>query len=449
MTLDNFNQLTQSNSIKDMTDSINMIGEELTKPRNVFDLVSELQVRVKNSQLKSITTDLGLSKVPLGTRILDVKEVGVYFYSASILATKTDKPELNSQDAVLVVTPTNNPSIVVQHMYPLTTNANAIQQVFRVVIGNTGGDWVYQKGLVGGNTSTLTGVDISMYDLPGEYFVDNITGAPEGETEGLLRVYKGARNQVIQEFISLRTSTKYFRVDSDEDWIKELEPESLAKYTLGGVHEEGYTTFGITLYKEDNIGFKDAVRDHIIKTGQPTFTFYVQGGVEGNPNGGGACRGIFVSDTSRLGNEVQSLHGVYYAISTTGNLVTGSVSGGDWRIPKGVDTSNTLWSGTKEFTSKKAETMKYSADDFDYFKVYVTIGGTGGNSIYRQGFEFGKHSANKYKVSGVNVPSSGSTLEYFMCSISFKGNKFTIDEYNTKTNGKCYVTEIVGINRPI
>lgn len=448
MTLDNFNQLTQSNSIKDMTDSINMIGEELTKPRNVFDLVSELQVRVKNSQLKSITTDLGLSKVPLGTRILDVKEVGVYFYRASILATKTDKPELNSQDAVLVVTPTNNPSIVVQHMYPLTTNANAVQQVFRVVIGNTGGDWVYQKGLVGGNTGTLTGVNINTYDLPGEYFVDNITGAPEGETEGLLRVYKGARNQVIQEFISLRTSTKYFRVDSDEDWIKELEPESLAKYTLGGVHEEGYTTFGITLYKEDNISFQKAVRDHIVKTGQPTFTFYVQGGVEGNPNGGGACRGIFVSDTSKLG-EGQTLHGVYYAISTTGNLVTGSVSGDDWRIPKGVDTSNILWSGTKEFTSKKVETMNYSSNDFDYFKVYVTIGGTNSNSIYRQGFEFGKHSANKYKVSGVNVPSSGTTLEHFMCSISFNGNKFKIEEYNTKTNGKCYVTEIVGINRPI
>ena len=449
MTLDNFNQLTQSNSIKDMTDSINMIGEELTKPRNVFDLVSELQVRVKNSQLKSITTDLGLSKVPLGTRILDVKEVGVYFYSASILATKTDKPEINSQDAVLVVTPTNNPSIVVQHMYPLTTKADAIQQVFRVVIGNTGGDWVYQKGLVGGNTGTLTGVDISSYNLPGEYFVDNITGAPEGETEGLLRVYKGARNQVIREFISLRTSTKYFRVDSDEDWIKELEPESLAKYTLGGVHEEGYTTFGITLYKEDNISFQKAVRDHIVKTGQPTFTFYVQGGVEGNPNGRGACRGIFVSDTSRLGNEVQNLHGVYYAISTVGNLVTGAVSGDDWRIPKGSDSTTTLWSGVKEFTSRTTETMNYSSDDFDYFKVYVTIGGTKGNSIYRQGFEFGKHSANKYKVSGVNVPSSGTTLEHFMCSISFKGNKFTIDEYNTKTNGKCYVTEIVGINRPI
>ena len=449
MTLDNFNQLTQSNSIKDMTDSINMIGEELTKPRNVFDLVSELQVRVKNSQLKSITTDLGLSKVPLGTRILDVKEVGVYFYSASILATKTDKPEINSQDAVLVVTPTNNPSIVVQHMYPLTTKADAIQQVFRVVIGNTGGDWVYQKGLVGGNTGTLTGVNINTYDLPGEYFVDNITGAPEGETEGLLRVYKGARNQVIREFISLRTSTKYFRVDSDEDWIKELEPESLAKYTLGGVHEEGYTTFGITLYKEDNISFQKAVRDHIVKTGQPTFTFYVQGGVEGNPNGRGACRGIFVSDTSRLGNEVQNLHGVYYAISTVGNLVTGAVSGDDWRIPKGSDSTTTLWSGVKEFTSRTTETMNYSSDDFDYFKVYVTIGGTKGNSIYRQGFEFGKHSANKYKVSGVNVPSSGTTLEHFMCSISFKGNKFTIDEYNTKTNGKCFVTEIVGINRTI
>lgn len=449
MALDNFNELTKDNNIKDMTDAINNIGSELSKPRNVFELVSDLQVQVKNTQLKAITTDKGLSKVPTGTRILDVKEVGVYYYSASILATKTDKPELNSQDAVLVVTPTNNPSIVVQHMYPLTTNANAVQQVFRVVIGNTGGDWVYQKGLVGGNTSTLTGVDISMYNLPGEYFVDNITGAPEGETEGLLRVYKGDRNQVIQEFISLRTSTKYFRVDSDEDWIKELEPESLAKYTLGGVHEEGYTTFGITLYKEDNISFQKAVRDHIVKTGQPTFTFYVQGGVEGNPNGGGACRGIFISDSSRLDSGVQTLHGVYYAISTTGNLVTGAVSGDDWRVPKGADTSNILWSGTKEFTSKKVETMNYSSNDFDYFKVYVTIGGTNSNSIYRQGFEFGKHSANKYKVSGVNVPSKGTTLEHFMCSISFTGNKFRIDEYNTKTNGKCYVTEIVGINRPI
>lgn len=93
--------------------------------------------------------------------------------------------------------------------------------------------------------------------------------------------------------------------------------------------------------------------------------------------------------------------------------------------------------------------MNYSSNDFDYFKVYVTIGGVNNNSIYRQGFEFGKHSANKYKVSSVNVPSSGTTLEYFMCSISFDGDKFTIDEYNTKTNGKCYVTEIVGLKRPV
>lgn len=449
MTLDNFNQLTQSNSIKDMTDSINMIGEELTKPRNVFDLVSELQVRVKNSQLKSITTDLGLSKVPLGTRILDVKEVGVYYYSASILATKTDKPELNSQDAVLVVTPTNNPSIVVQHMYPLTTRADAIQQVFRVVIGNTGGDWVYQKGLVGGNTGTLTGVDISMYNLPGEYFVDNITGAPEGETEGLLRVYKGARNQVIREFISLRTSIKYFRVGSAEEWIKELEPNSLIPYTIGGISEDtGNYSYGLRVYTRDNISFQDAIKNHIKTTGQPTFTFYVQGGVEGNPQGAWSSRGLFMSDSSNYTDDM-ALYGVYYLISSAGALAFGSISGDDWRVPKGVDTSNTLWSGTKEFTSKKAETMKYSADDFDYFKVYVTIGGTNSNSIYRQGFEFGKHSANKYKVSGVNVPSSGTTLEHFMCSISFNGNKFKIEEYNTKTNGKCFVTEIVGINRPI
>lgn len=450
MTLNNFRPLTKENNVKDMTDAINMVGEELTKPRNVFELISELQIKVNNSQLKSLTADNGLSKIPTGTRILDVKEAGVYFYSARTLATKTDKPELNSQDSILVITPTNSSSIVVQHMYPLTTNDSAIQHVYRVVVGNIAGDWVYQKGLVGGNTSSLSGVNLETFDTPGEYFVDNAEGLPEGESEGLLKVYRGNRNQVVQEFISGYNEIKYYKISrSSAGWIKELEPGSLSKYILGGVHEEGYTTFGITLYKEDNISFQKAVKDHIIKTEQPTFTFYVQGGVEGNPNGGGACRGIFVSDTSRLGNGVQALHGVYYAISTVGNLITGAISGDDWRVPKGVDTSNTLWKGVKEFTSKTTETMDYSSNDFDYFKVYVTIGGTGGNSIYRQGFEFGKHSANKYKVSGVNVPSRGTTLEHFMCSISFNGNKFKIEEYNTKTNGKCFVTEIVGINRPI
>lgn len=431
-----------------MTDSINMIGEELTKPRNVFDLVSELQVQVKNSQLKSITTDLGLSKVPLGTRILDVKEVGVYFYSASTLATKTDKPELNSQDAVLVVTPTNSSSIVVQHMYPLTTNANAIQQVFRVVVGNTGGDWVYQKGLVGGNTGTLTGVNISTYNLPGEYFVDNITGAPEGETEGLLRVYKGARNQVIQEFISLRTSIKYFRVDSDEGWIKELEPKSMARYTLGGISDDGSNTFGFTLYKAENKSFYKAVREHITNTGQPTFTFYIQGGVQDNPQGSQSARGIFISDTSKL-DSTQTLHGVYFLVSTGGTLVTGSVVGDDWRIPKGSDSTTTLWTGVKEITSKTIEKMDYSSNDFSYFKIYVTIGSSTGNAIYRVGQEFGKHSANKYSISGINVPTSGSTLEHYRIDISFNGNTFKIEDSNTKTSAKSYVTEIVGINRPV
>ena len=452
MALNNFTPITKTNTMADLTNSHNEIGNELTKPRNIFVKLDEMEIKVNNSQLKNITTESGLSKTPIGDKLLDVKEVGVYFYSASNLATKGDKPNMNSQDVVLVNTPTNNSLNLVQQIFPITTSENGIQQAYRVVTGNIAGDWVYLKGNVNSRTLEITEQNLDEFMAVGEYFVSNCTGMPENEEEGLLKVYTNSRNYVVQELISVRTLSKYHRVigiyESNE-WVKQLEPSSISKYTLGGIHEEGYTTFGITLYKEDNIGFKDAVRDHIVKTGQPTFTFYVQGGVEGNPNGGGACRGIFVSDTSRLGNEVQSLHGVYYAISTTGNLVTGSVSGGDWRIPKGVDTSNILWSGTKEFTSKKAETMKYSADDFDYFKVYVTIGGNGGNSIYRQGFEFGKHSANKYKVSGVNVPSSGTTLEHYMCSISFKGNKFTIDEYNTKTNGTCYVTEIVGINRPI
>uniref|UniRef100_A0AAU8GVK1 Tail fiber protein n=1 Tax=Mammaliicoccus phage MSShimriz1 TaxID=3230127 RepID=A0AAU8GVK1_9VIRU len=450
MALDNFKLLTQENNIKDMTNTINMVGEELTKPRNVFELVSELQIKVNNSQLKSITTDKGLSKVPTGTRILDVKDVGVYFYSASVLATKTDKPELNSQDSILVVTPTNNASIVVQHMYPLTSSSNAIQHVYRVVIGNTAGDWVYQRGLVGGNNSSLSGVNLNTFNTPGEYFVDNVTGLPEGESEGLLRVYRGNRNQVVQEFISGYNKIKYYKISSSSTgWIKELEPKSLSKYTLGGINDEGQGTFGLLIYTSDNKTFQQAITDHIAKTGQSTFTFYIQGGAPGNPLGSLSGRGIFICESTSESALANNLYGVYHAISTTGTLVTGSVIGGDWRIPKGSDSTTTLWSGVKEFTSKTAEKMAYSSNDFDYFKIYVTIGGTNSNSIYREGFEFGKHSANKYKISSVNVPSSGTTLEYFMCSISFNGDKFTIDEYNTKTNGKCYVTEIVGMNRPV
>lgn len=450
MALDNFNELTKNNNVKDMTDAINSIGLELSKPRNVFELVSDLQVQVKNTQLKAITTDKGLSKIPTGTRILDVKEVGVYYYSASTLATKTDKPEMSSQDTVLVVTPTNDASVVVQTIYPLTISGNAIQQAYRVVIGNTAGDWVYLKGLVDGNTSSINGVNLDTFSTPGEYFISGSTGLPEGETEGLLKVYRGNNNKIVQEFISSLTQSKYFKTSNDTStWVKELELDDTFKYGLGNTTSDGYFTFGLLIYKADNKSFQQAIRDHIIKTGQPTFTFYVQGGVTGNPQGTQSARGIFVSDTSRISDTDQTLHGVYYIISTIGTLITGAVSGDEWRIPKGSDSTTTLWTGVKEFTSKTKETMNYSSDDFDYFKIYVTIGGTGGNSIYRQGFEFGKHSANKYKVSGVNVPSSGTTLEHFMCSISFNGNKFTIDEYNTKTKGKCYVTEIVGIKRPI
>ena len=452
MALNNFTPITKTNTMADLTNSHNEIGNELSKPRNIFVKLDEMEIKVNNAQLKNITTESGLSKTPIGDRLMDVKEVGVYFYSASNLATKGDKPNMNSQDVVLVNTPTNNSSNLVQQIFPITTSENGIQQAYRVVTGNTAGDWVYLKGNVNSRTLEIAGQNLDEFMAVGEYFVSNCTGMPENEEEGLLKVYTNSRNYVVQELISVRTLSKYHRVigvyESNE-WVKQLEPNSLIPYTIGGISEDtGNYSYGLRVYTRDNISFQDAIKNHIKTTGQPTFTFYVQGGVEGNPQGAWSSRGLFMSDSSNYTDDM-ALYGVYYLISSSGALASGSISGDDWRIPKGVDTSNILWSGTKEFTSKKAETMKYSADDFDYFKVYVTIGGTGGNSIYRQGFEFGKHSANKYKVSSVNVPSSGSTLEYFMCSISFNGNKFTIDEYNTKTNGKCFVTDIVGINRPI
>ncbi|WBF82182.1 tail fiber protein [Mammaliicoccus virus vB_MscM-PMS2] len=452
MALNNFTPINENNTMAELTQSHNSIGNELSKPRNIFVILDEVERKVNNAQLRNITTESGLTKAPVGSRILDVKELGVYYYSASDLASKSDKPDMNSQDVVLVNTPTNNSNNVIQQVFPITTNDNAIQQAYRVVTGNTAGKWVYLKGNVDSKTQRISNQDLNTFMAVGHYMAYNCTNMPSGENEGLLKVYRSDIGAIVQEFISTKTNSRYHRtIGTNENltWVKSLELEDIFKYSLGNTTTDGYFTFGLLIYKADNKTFEQAIRDHIIKTGQPTFTFYVQGGVTGNPHGTMSARGIFVSDTSRLTEGTETLHGVYYTISYTGTLITGAVSADDWRIPKGSDSTTTLWTGVKEFTSKTTEKMNYSSNDFDYFKIFVTIGATNSNSIYRQGFEFGKHSANKFKVSGVNVPSSGTTLEYFMCSISFDGDKFTIDEYNTKTNNKCYITEIVGINRPI
>lgn len=452
MALNNFTPINENNTMAELTQSHNSIGNELSKPRNIFVILDEVERKVNNAQLRNITTESGLTKAPVGSRILDVKELGVYYYSASDLASKSDKPDMNSQDVVLVNTPTNNSNNVIQQVFPITTHDNSIQQAYRVVTGNTAGKWVYLKGNVDGKTQSISNQNLNTFMAVGHYMTYNCTNMPSGENEGLLKVYRSDMGTIIQEFISTKTNSRYHRtIGTNENlsWVKSLELGDTFKYGLGNTTTDGYFTFGLMMYKSDNKTFQQAIRDHITKTGQPTFTFYVQGGVTGNPQGTQSARGIFVSDTSRISDTDQTLHGVYYIISTIGTLITGAVSGDDWRIPKGSDSTTTLWTGVKEFTSKTTEKMNYSSNDFDYFKVYVTIGGVNNNSIYRQGFEFGKHSANKYKVSSVNVPSSGSTLEYFMCSISFDGDKFKIDEYNTKTNNKCYITEIVGMNRPV
>ncbi|XWX29936.1 tail fiber protein [Staphylococcus phage PG-2021_40] len=452
MALNNFTPINENNTMAELTQSHNSIGNELSKPRNIFVILDEVERKVNNAQLKNITTESGLTKAPVGSRILDVKVLGVYYYSASDLASKSDKPDMNSQDVVLVNTPTNNSNNVIQQIFPITTNDNAIQQAYRVVTGNTAGKWVYLKGNIDGKTQSISNQNLNTFMAVGHYMAYNCTNMPSGESEGLLKVYRSDMGTIVQEFISTKTNSRYHRtIGTNENlsWIKSLELGDTFKYGLGNSTSNGDVTFGLLIYTSDNKTFQQAITDHIAKTGQPTFTFYVQGGVTGNPLGTLSGRGIFVCESTSESALANNLYGIYHVVSTLGTLITGSVIGGDWRIPKGSDSTTTMWSGVKEFTSKTTEKMNYSSNDFDYFKVYVTIGGVNNNSIYRQGFEFGKHSANKYKVSSVNVPSSGTTLEYFMCSISFDGDKFTIDEYNTKTNGKCYVTEIVGLKRPV
>ena len=454
----NFNTITENNVIRDLTTQVNNIGEELTKERNIFDITDDLVYNFNKSQKIKLTDDKGLTKSYGNiTALRDIKEPGYYYIGARTLATLLDKPDMESIDVVLHVVPLDTSSKVVQHLYTLSTSNNQIKMLYRFVSGNSSSEWQFIQGLPSNKNAVISGTNILDISSPGVYFVMGMTGGmPSGVDSGFLDLSVDSNDNRLARLTDAETGKEYTSIKKPTgvytDWKKEFEPIDMQKYILNDI-SDGSTKFNLLVYKSEGISFEEAVRNHIQKTGQTTFSFYSQNGVPGSPLPN-SCRGLYLSDVT----DVSNLHGIYYAIGTDGRFATGAVSSGSWSTPKTTPSYKELWTGAQSFLSTGA--TKNLADDisnYSYVEVYTkhkTVEKTKGNDdsgtichkFYLDGS--GTYVCSGTFVSGDRTATKPPITEFYRVGVSFKGSTWKIVDSAVQNSKTQYVTRIIGINMP-
>lgn len=454
----NFTTITENNVIRDLTIQVNNIGEELTKERNIFDITDDLVYNFNKSQKIKLTDDKGLTKSYGNiTALRDIKEPGYYYIGARTLATLLDKPDMESIDVVLHVVPLDTSSKVVQHLYTLSTNNNQIKTLYRFVSGNSSSEWQFIQGLPSNKNSVISGTNILDISSPGVYFVMGMTGGmPSGVDSGFLDLSVDANDNRLAKLTDAETGKEYTSIKKPTgtytEWKKEFEPIDMQKYILNDI-SEGSSKFNLLVYKSEGISFEEAVRNHIQKTGQTTFSFYSQNGVPGSPLPN-SCRGLYLSDVT----DVSNLHGIYYAIGTDGRFATGAVSSNSWSTPKTTPSYKELWTGAQSFLS--IGTTKNLADDisnYSYVEVYTkhkTVEKTKGNDdsgtichkFYLDGS--GTYVCSGTFVSGDRTDTKPPVTEFYRVGVSFKGSTWTLVDSAVQNSKTQYVTRIIGINMP-
>lgn len=455
----NFKTITDNNVIKDLTIQVNNIGEELTKERNIFDITEDLVYNFNKSQQVKLTDDKGLSKsYGSVTALRDIKEPGYYYVSARTLATLSDKPDIESLNVVLQVLPLDSSTRVVQHLYTLSTNNNQIKTMYRYVSGNSSSEWHFIQGLPSNKNSVISGSNVEDLTSPGVYFVTGMTGGmPDGVDSGFLELNIDANDNRLARLTDAETGKEYTSIKKPTGtytvWKKEFEPKDMEKYLLSSIREDGSASFPLLVYKSEGISFEEAVRNHIQKTGQTTFSFYSQNGVPGSPLPN-SCRGLYLSDVT----DVSNLHGVYYAIGTDGRFATGAVSSNSWSTPKTTPSYKELWTGAQSFLS--VGTTKNLADDisnYSYVEVYTkhkTVEKTKGNDdtgtichkFYLDGSK--TYVCSGTFVSGDRTATKPPITEFYRVGVNFSGTTWKIVDSAVQNSKTQYVTRIIGINMP-
>ncbi len=455
----NFTTITENNVIRDLTTQVNNIGEELTKERNIFDITDDLVYNFNKSQKIKLTDDKGLTKSYGNiTALRDIKEPGYYYIGARTLATLLDRPDMESLDVVLHVVPLDTSSKVVQHLYTLSTNNNQIKMLYRFVSGNSSSEWQFIQGLPSNKNAVISGTNILDIASPGVYFVMGMTGGiPSGVSSGFLDLSVDANDNRLARLTDAETGKEYTSIKKPTGtytaWKKEFEPKDMEKYLLSSIRDDGSASFPLLVYTSDSKTFQQAIIDHIDRTGQTTFTFYVQGGVSGSPMSN-SCRGLFMSDTPNT----SSLHGVYNAIGTDGRNVTGSVVGSNWTSPKTSPSHKELWTGAQSFLSTgTTNNLSDDISNYSYVEVYTTHKttektkgndntGTICHKFYLDGS--GTYVCSGTFVSGDRTDTKPPITEFYRVGVSFKGSTWTLVDSAVQNSKTQYVTRIIGINMP-
>lgn len=454
----NFTTITENNVIRDLATQVNNIGEELTKERNIFDITDDLVYNFNKSQKIKLTDDKGLTKSYGNiTALRDIKEPGYYYIGARTLATLLDKPDMESIDVVLHVVPLDTSSKVVQHLYTLSTNNNQIKTLYRFVSGSSSSEWQFIQGLPSNKNAVISGTNILDISSPGVYFVMGMTGGmPSGVDSGFLDLSVDSNDNRLARLTDAETGKEYTSIKKPTgvytDWKKEFEPIDMQKYILNDI-SDGSTKFNLLVYKSEGISFEEAVRNHIQKTGQTTFSFYSQNGVPGSPLPN-SCRGLYLSDVT----DVSNLHGIYYAIGTDGRFATGAVSSGSWSTPKTTPSYKELWTGAQSFLSTGAtKNLSDDISNYSYVEVYTkhkTAEKTKGNDdsgtichkFYLDGS--GTYVCSGTFVSGDRTDTKPPVTEFYRVGVSFKGSTWTLVDSAVQNSKTQYVTRIIGINMP-
>lgn len=455
----NFTTITDNNVIKDLTTQVNNIGEELTKERNIFDITEDLVYNFNKSQRIKLTDDKGLAKSYGNvTELKEIKEPGYYYVSAKTLATLRDKPDIETLNVVLQVLPLNSSTSVVQHLYTLSTNNNQIKTMYRYVSGNSSSEWQFIQGLPSNKNTIISGSNIKDLTSPGVYFVTGMTeGMPSGVSSGFLELNVDTSDNRLAKLTDAETGKTYTSVKKPlgtyTEWVKDLEPKDMQKYLIGNINDDGRVSFPLMVSTSDNKTFQQAVIDHVDKTGQTMFTFYVQGGVLGSPMSN-SCRGIFISDTPNTA----SFQGIYNAVGVDGRNVTGSVAGNNWVSPKASPSYKELWTGAQSFLAKgSTKDLSDDISNYSYVEIYTKhktaektkgsdVTGTICHKFYLDGS--GTYVCSGTFVSGDRTDKKVPVTEFYRVGISFKGSTWTIVDSATQSHKTQYVTRIIGINMP-
>ncbi|QKN84312.1 hypothetical protein [Listeria virus P61] len=137
-----------TDKIKDLTDSVNRVGNYLSGDNSPYDDVQKLKAITQNIKL---TKDTGLAKsITAGTTALrSVVEVGVYYINSTEALALTDKPPELTGAFILVNYPTTASTSVKQEVHMFATGTTGSYVGYRWISASSVSSWWTYENTLG------------------------------------------------------------------------------------------------------------------------------------------------------------------------------------------------------------------------------------------------------------------------------------------------------------